>query len=120
MTPGVEYEAQVQAMNKFGWSQRSEAARFMVGQQERNTPHGGHSSYLIVRQSLFNSKIIFFQPSQKSLVKGLPTQTGMDTKDMVPRRKTLVPYTDPHQIGKISFDIYCSKICDNNFITFQG
>ena len=48
LTPGVEYEAQVQATNKFGWSQRSEAVRFVAGSEERNTLHCEYNAYQIV------------------------------------------------------------------------
>ena len=35
LSPGGEYEAQVQAMNKFGWSQRSDPVRFTAGQRQQ-------------------------------------------------------------------------------------
>ena len=64
LTPGVEYEAQVQASNKFGWSQMSEAARFMAGQQEGNTAWCaqctllvGHIGFIII---IFTIIIIYF------------------------------------------------------------
>ena len=50
LTPGIEYEAQVQAMNKFGWSQRSEAVRFTAGlvrgSEDSNAQHGEYGAWL--------------------------------------------------------------------------